>query len=219
MANVKSVSGIQLSGRIDMEVTLAFIKPDAYARSEEILEVILSHNFIILQRRAVKLSAEDASEFYAEECGTMSFAGRVTFLSSGPLLVLLVTHPGGPGVTVDQFKRLVGPTNSNKAREICPDSLRALFGTDGLRNAVHASGSLTAAKGEIRFFFPSVTVDHLRLQHNAKEYLDEFVTPTLLQGLDALCKCKPRAPVVWLADWLLNNNPKKPRILHPDPSG
>uniref|UniRef100_A0A8C4X0L4 Nucleoside diphosphate kinase homolog 5 n=1 Tax=Eptatretus burgeri TaxID=7764 RepID=A0A8C4X0L4_EPTBU len=218
MSKVESVSDVVCSCRIDMEFTLALIKPDLYVRAADIEEIILSHNFIVLQRRVVRLSREDASEFYAEQCGTMSFAGLVTFLSSGPLLVLLLTHPGGPGVTLDQFKKLVGPTNSNKAREISPDSLRALFGMDELRNAVHASESLTAAKREIKFFFPSVTLDPLRLQNQANEYLDRLVTPTLLQGLDALCKCKPQNPVAWLADWLLNNNPNKPSILHPDSS-
>jgi nucleoside-diphosphate kinase len=37
------------------------------------------------------------------------------------------------------------------------------------------------------------------------------VNPTLLEGLAQLCKVKPADPVVWLADWLLMNNPNKPK--------
>nr|CAD7605753.1 unnamed protein product [Timema genevievae] len=42
------------------------------------------------------------------------------------------------------------------------------------------------------------------------EYLATSVNPTLMQGLAQLCKVKPVDPVVWLADWLLMNNPNKP---------
>ncbi|KAF6018397.1 hypothetical protein EB796_023302 [Bugula neritina] len=38
------------------------------------------------------------------------------------------------------------------------------------------------------------------------------INPTLLKGLTALCKQKPEDPVVWLADWLIDNNPNKPKI-------
>ena len=43
------------------------------------------------------------------------------------------------------------------------------------------------------------------------DYLAESVNPTLLQGLAQLCKVRPVEPVVWLADWLLMNNPNKPK--------
>jgi len=38
---------------------------------------------------------------------------------------------------------------------------------------------------------------------------------TLLKGLTALCKEKPRDPLEWLADWLTENNPNKPQIENP----
>lgn len=43
------------------------------------------------------------------------------------------------------------------------------------------------------------------------DYLAQSVNPTLLEGLAQLCKVKPTDPVVWLADWLLMNNPNKPK--------
>lgn len=44
------------------------------------------------------------------------------------------------------------------------------------------------------------------------DYLAESVNPTLLRGLTQLCKVKPVDPLVWLADWLLVNNPNKPKV-------
>lgn len=49
----------------------------------------------------------------------------------------------------------------------------------------------------------------------ARDYLKRQVNPTLLKGLTELCKNKPQDPVIWLADWLLENNPNKPSIKDP----
>ena len=49
----------------------------------------------------------------------------------------------------------------------------------------------------------------------AKDYLEAYVNPTLLKGLTSLCKKKPSDPVTWLADWLLENNPNKPKTAGP----
>lgn len=56
---------------------------------------------------------------------------------------------------IREWRTLAGPTNSNKAREEAPESVRALYGTDGQRNAVHGSDSPASAEREIRFFFPN----------------------------------------------------------------
>lgn len=48
---------------------------------------------------------------------------------------------------------MIGPTNTEKARKEAPDSLRALFGTDGTKNAVHGSDSNGSMKRETEFWF------------------------------------------------------------------
>lgn len=53
------------------------------------------------------------------------------------------------------WRRLAGPTNSTAAKESAPNSLRALYGTDGTKNAVHGSDSLASAFLEINFCFSS----------------------------------------------------------------
>ncbi|CAM9993678.1 unnamed protein product, partial [Sphacelaria rigidula] len=52
---------------------------------------------------------------------------------------------------VTAWRRLAGPTNSTEAKESAPSSLRALYGTDGTKNAVHGSDSLASAFWEINF--------------------------------------------------------------------
>ena len=49
----------------------------------------------------------------------------------------------------------------------------------------------------------------------ATDYLEKNVNPTLILGLTALCKAKPADPMRWLAKWLEENNPNKPRVEEP----
>lgn len=51
------------------------------------------------------------------------------------------------------WRQFIGPTNSEVAKKDAPGSIRALFGTDGQRNAVHGSDSTQSAERELDFFF------------------------------------------------------------------
>ena len=46
--------------------------------------------------------------------------------------------------------------------------------------------------------------------------IKDRVYPTLLKGLTILCKEKPEDPVRFLANWLISNNPYKPRLIIPE---
>ena len=54
---------------------------------------------------------------------------------------------------VKGWRDFIGPTNSAAAKAEAPGSLRALFGTDGTKNAVHGSDSQESARRECEFFF------------------------------------------------------------------
>merc|ERR1711971_535728 len=54
---------------------------------------------------------------------------------------------------VSTWRSLMGPTNTQKAKEEDPNSIRALFGTDGTRNAAHGSDSSLSAARELDLFF------------------------------------------------------------------
>lgn len=90
--------------------------------------------------------------------------------------------------------------------------MRAVYGTDSTKNALHGSDSYSSAEREIHFFFPDSVVEPVSTGQAAKDYLTRTVTPTLLKGLTELCKMKPAEPIIWLADWLVVNNPNKPRV-------
>uniref|UniRef100_A0A8C5QGQ9 Nucleoside diphosphate kinase homolog 5 n=1 Tax=Leptobrachium leishanense TaxID=445787 RepID=A0A8C5QGQ9_9ANUR len=194
--------------QIYVERTLALIKPDALHKAEEIEDIILRCGFYIVQKRKIHLIPEQCSDFYSEQYGKMFFPTLTAFMSSGAIIALILARHNA----ISYWKELMGPSNSLKAKETHPDCLRALYGTDDLRNAVHGSNCFTSAEREIGFIFPEAVIEPIPIGQAAIDYLNLFVNPTLLAGLTELCKQKPDDPYTWLADWLIKNNPNRPNV-------
>jgi nucleoside-diphosphate kinase len=131
------------------EKTLALIKPDAFLKAGKIVNAIYKDGFRIGRMRSLELSRADAQEFYQEHQGKPFFDGLTQFMSSGPIVALELVADGA----IQKWRKLIGPTNTFKAREEAPGCLRAQFGTDGTRNACHGSDSTASAERELNFFF------------------------------------------------------------------
>lgn len=129
-------------------------------------------------------------------------------MSSGPVIVMELAKENA----IQAWRELIGPTNSRKAREVQPNSIRAKYGTDEQCNAVHGSDSEASAEREIRFFFNRSIIEPIPSGQTAKDYLESKLNPTLLTALTSLCKEKPQDPLTWLANYLITNNPYKPLI-------
>uniref|UniRef100_A0A6J0SU71 Nucleoside diphosphate kinase homolog 5 isoform X1 n=1 Tax=Pogona vitticeps TaxID=103695 RepID=A0A6J0SU71_9SAUR len=196
--------------QIYVERTLAIIKPDIINKEVEIEDIILRSGFTIVQKRKLHLSPEQCSNFYVEQYGKMFFPNLTAYMSSGPLIAMVLARHKA----ISYWKELLGPSSSIVAKETYPDSLRAIYGTDDLRNGLHASASFSSAEREIRFMFPEVVIEPIPAGQAARDYLNLYVIPTLLKGLTALCKKKPADPFTWLADWLIEHNPNTPKLQH-----
>ncbi|CAF1050930.1 unnamed protein product [Rotaria sordida] len=193
---------------IFVERTLALIKPDCINKADEIETIILKQGFTILQKRRITLTAEQCSDFYSEHYGKKFFPSLVAFMTSAPIVAMILAKENA----VQEWRDLIGPTNSNTAKETYPDSIRALYGTNEQKNAVHGSDSAVSAEREIRFYFPNCVVEPIPTGPPARDYLEENVNKTLIKALTALCKEKPKDPVLWLADKLMEINPYKPKL-------
>mmetsp|Transcript_20093 Transcript_20093/g.31426 ORF Transcript_20093/g.31426 Transcript_20093/m.31426 type:complete len:375 (-) Transcript_20093:157-1281(-) len=132
-----------------MEKTLALIKPDAYLNFGKILDAIYKDGFRISQMKTLQLSRGDAQEFYAEHRGKSFYEALTSFMSSGPIVAMELVADGA----IQKWRKLIGPTNTFKAKEDAPNSLRAQFGTDGTKNACHGSDSTASADRELGFYF------------------------------------------------------------------
>ena len=70
-----------------------------------------------LQKRRVHLTPEQASDFYAEHYGKLFFPSLVAYMSSGPVISLVLAREKA----ISYWRELIGPTNAIKARETHPD--------------------------------------------------------------------------------------------------
>ncbi|XP_076034724.1 nucleoside diphosphate kinase homolog 5-like [Oratosquilla oratoria] len=190
--------------------TLAMVKPDAINRASEIENIIREEGFTIVERRQLRLSRSEAEEFYGEHRGKPFFLNLIDYVTSGSVLVMILAGEDA----ISHWRRALGPTKVSAALNEAPSSIRARFGdqTDDSRNAAHGSDSVTSAQREIKFFFPDLTLEPVLTGEGAKEYLSYAVSPTLVRALTELCKVRPEDPIVWLADWLMVNNPNKPAV-------
>lgn len=131
-----------------IEKTLSIIKPDAVEKNQvgEILEYFENAGLHIVAAKLVQLTPEQAKSFYAVHKDKAFYNDLVTFMTSGPVLVQVLE--GEDAVAVN--RQVMGATDP---RQASPGTIRADFGTNVQRNAVHGSDSPENAQKEISFFF------------------------------------------------------------------
>lgn len=193
-----------------MQTTLAIIKPDAVAAGHagDIIAKVQAAGFTVRARTSLALPAFKAEQFYAEHKGKPFLPNLVNFMSSGPCVALALSRPGA----IAEWRALMGPTRTAAAREQQPGCLRALYGTDNTRNATHGSDSALSARRELKFFFPSLSVEPLPAASDVPALVREQLEPSLVGALTELCKAKPDDPVRWLGNYLLAHNPNQPKV-------
>mmetsp|Transcript_32547 Transcript_32547/g.40891 ORF Transcript_32547/g.40891 Transcript_32547/m.40891 type:complete len:740 (-) Transcript_32547:287-2506(-) len=139
-------------GPLEKECTLAMIKPHtALVNQDKILAIIAAHGYKVICKSQMLLTNRQVSEFYAEHQGKSFFPTLTNYMTSGETVALLLQREGA----IKGWRSLMGPTNSLKARESKPQSIRGMFGIDGTMNATHGSDSPLSAAREIMFHFPS----------------------------------------------------------------
>lgn len=129
--------------------TFAMIKPDCFTQTGKIIDKIEKSGLVILNLCMHQFSDSEAQEFYGEHKGKPFYENLVAFISSG--LVIGLELMGKDAVA--RWRTLLGPTNCFMARNESPNSIRAIFGTEGVRNAAHGSDSIQSAEREINLFF------------------------------------------------------------------
>lgn len=136
---------------MEKEKTLAMIKPDGVAGNytDVIKKAILDSGFSITQEILLELNEETVQSFYAEHATKSFFPSLVQYMSSGPVLIMVLEKVNA----IADWRTLIGPTDANNAKVTHPKSIRAMCGLDLQRNCVHGSDSPLSADREITFFF------------------------------------------------------------------
>jgi nucleoside-diphosphate kinase len=133
------------------ERTLILIKPDAFARNltGEIVARFERKGLKLAALKLETLSRETAELHYAEHNGKPFFGELVDFITSGPLVALVLE---GESV-VEAARQVIGATNPLQS---APGSIRGDFATSIGANMVHGSDSAESAAREVGIFFPGL---------------------------------------------------------------
>jgi nucleoside-diphosphate kinase len=130
------------------EQTLAIIKPDGVARNliGEIITRIESSGLKIKALKMMHLSKAQAEGFYAVHKARPFFAGLTSFMSEGPVVLMIL---GGDGA-IKRWRDLMGATDPAKADA---GTIRKDFGQSIERNTTHGSDAPETAAFETAYFF------------------------------------------------------------------
>ena len=131
-----------------IEQTLSIIKPDAVERNiDNKIKIFFGENNLkILKSKKVKISKEEASEFYKVHQTKPFYDDLCNYLSSGPIIVMILEGENA----VSKNRKLMGSTDPLKAED---GTLRKMYGISIDKNSVHGSDSVENGKAEIDFFF------------------------------------------------------------------
>ena len=134
-----------------VERTFAMIKPDAVKAHHigKIIDRAERANFIVRGLRMEQLTKEKAEKFYAVHKERPFFAELVTFVISGPVVVMVLEKEDG----VKIWRDMMGSTDPRLALQ---GTIRKDFGTSIGMNAVHGSDALDTARQELALFFPEL---------------------------------------------------------------
>jgi nucleoside-diphosphate kinase len=128
--------------------TLGIVKPDGVRRKliGRILTRIEEAGLIVRGLKVLKLTKVGAERFYAVHEGKPFYKSLVAFMTSGPIVVMVI---GGHG-SIERWREVMGATDPAKAKY---NTIRREYGTSIEKNVVHGSDSPETARTEVAFFF------------------------------------------------------------------
>jgi nucleoside-diphosphate kinase len=128
--------------------TFSIIKPNAVNKNVigSVIAQFEENNLKIAAAKMVRLTAEQCNEFYAEHIGKPFFEELVQFMTSGPVVLMVLSGENA----IERNREIMGKTNPADAAE---GTIRKKYGDSVGQNAVHGSDSPTSAEREINIFF------------------------------------------------------------------
>jgi nucleoside-diphosphate kinase len=131
-----------------MQQTLTMIKPDSMSAGNagRILAHLEGEGFKIVALKRIHLNKGQARAFYEVHRERPFYNDLVAFMTECPIIAVVLEREDA----VTHLRQVMGATNSQEA---AAGTIRALYGTDIERNAIHGSDSPENAALESAFFF------------------------------------------------------------------
>jgi nucleoside-diphosphate kinase len=134
-----------------VERTLILVKPDAFARqlTGEIIARFERKGLRLAALQLMTMSRDTASEHYAEHEGKPFFGELVDFITSGPLVAMVLEGEQA----IAAARQVIGATNPLQANT---GSIRGDYAIEVGQNMVHGSDAPESAAREVALFFPDL---------------------------------------------------------------
>ena len=131
-----------------MERTLSIIKPDGVARGlvGDVIKCLEKNSLKIVAMKMLHMTKTQAEGFYAVHKERPFFQSLTEFMSSGPVVVMVLEGENA----IARYRDLMGATDCRLAAE---GTIRRAFATDIEKNVVHGSDAPETASFEIGYFF------------------------------------------------------------------
>jgi len=136
-----------------MERTLSIVKPDGIKKNliGEVIKRFEQSGLRIAALKMLKLSRNEAKEFYIVHRERPFYESLTSFMSEGPVAVLVVEGENA----INKVREIMGATDPKDAAK---GTIRADFASDIEHNIVHGSDSKESASYEIPYFFSSLEI-------------------------------------------------------------
>ncbi|MFH0814341.1 MAG: nucleoside-diphosphate kinase [Pseudomonadota bacterium] len=137
-----------------MERTLSIIKPDGVKKGliGEIIKRFDRNGFKLRAMKMLHISKKDAERFYAIHKGKAFFESLTTFMSSDPIVVMVLESENA----ILKNREIMGATDPAKADA---GTIRRDFADNVEQNIVHGSDGPETARTEIAFFFNELEIN------------------------------------------------------------
>lgn len=131
-----------------IEKTFSIIKPNAVKKGVigDIVKQFEDNGLRIAAMKLTSISKDKCELFYAEHKERPFFGELVSFMTSGPVVMMCLAGEGA----ILKNREIMGATDPKKAN---PGTIRAKHGDSVGENAVHGSDSPESAARELAIFF------------------------------------------------------------------
>ncbi len=140
-----------------LERTFSIVKPDAVANNAigKVVALLEAGGLRVVAQKMVRLTPEQAGEFYAVHRERPFYKDLCAFMTEGPVVVQVLEGENA----IARNREVMGATDPKKADK---GTIRAELGTNIERNACHGSDAPETASQEIAFFFSGAELAALR---------------------------------------------------------
>ncbi|XP_036593295.1 thioredoxin domain-containing protein 3 isoform X2 [Trichosurus vulpecula] len=138
------------------EHTVTLIKPHAFQDLRGgIIRQIQESGYSVSHMKEIQLNADKVRQLYKAHEEKDFFEDLLLHMTEGPCMAMIISKENA----VEEWRKLVGPTDPEEARKVAPQSVRAIFGKDILDNAVHVSSTKEHALKTIELLFGDIDLD------------------------------------------------------------